>query len=88
MLKDKELNKLLMMAGLVSVSYGAYTLFINKKTSNASSSIKAQNITVEITRKIMQEIKHQLLISCISFAEGIKKHIGKQIPESEKTKVN
>lgn len=38
-----------------------------------------------LTRKIMQEIKHQMLIVTINFADGISKHTGKPDgnPESE-----
>ena len=58
----KELKNYLILAGVVGASYFAYNHFTQK------------TIPLKLTQKIAQEIKHQMLIVTINFAEGISKH--------------
>lgn len=62
----KEIRLYLLIAGALGISYGAYKKFTAPET-----------MSLELTRKILQEIKHQLLIVTVNFADGISKHVKK-----------
>lgn len=62
---NKELKALVLVAGALGLSYVIY----NKMNSPVI-------LDLGMTRKILQEIKHQMLIVTINFAEGIAKHAG------------
>lgn len=58
----KEVKNYLILAGVVGATYFAYNHFTQK------------TIPLKLTQKIAQEIKHQMLIVTINFADGISKH--------------
>jgi hypothetical protein len=62
---NKQLGSLLLVGGLIGAGYFAF----NK--------IVSEDLSLKMVRKITQEIKHQILIVTISFAEGCKEHYGK-----------
>ena len=57
-----KLKNYMILAGLVGASYIVYERF------------KQATISLALTQKIAQEIKHQMMIVTINFAEGISKH--------------
>lgn len=71
---DPQLQKLLLFGGLIGVGYLAF----NKYTEHA--------LPLNLTRKLVQEIKHQVLIVAINYAEGCKTHLEK-LKQSEASKI-
>ena len=57
-----DLRNYLIMAGVIGAGYALYNRYSTK------------TIPIQLTRKIAQEIKHQMMIVTINFAEGISKH--------------
>lgn len=57
-----------MIGGALGLSYYAF---------NHYTAGKIESLTLNQVRKLMQEIKHQILIVCINFTEGSKDSIGK-----------
>lgn len=64
-LMNKQLGSLLLVGGLIGAGYLAFNKIIS------------EDLSLKMVRKITQEIKHQILIVSISFAEGCKEHYGK-----------
>lgn len=64
---NKQLGGLLIVGGLIGAGY----LALNKLISSSG------DLSYKMVCKITQEIKHQILIVSISFAEGAKEHYEK-----------
>lgn len=80
-----DLKRYLIISGVLGISYMGFKYLTNIKSK---SSTEGRTITIEKTRKILQEIKHQMLIVCISFAEGIKKNMTQNISKEQEEKLN
>ena len=60
-MKD-SLKTYLLLAGALGTTYAVYNYFSQK------------TISLKMTTKVAQEIKHQMMIVTINFAEGVAKH--------------
>ena len=52
----------MLLAGALGIGYAAYRHYID------------ETVSLKLTQKIAQEIKHQMMIISINFSEGISKH--------------
>lgn len=80
-----DLKKYLIVTGVLGISYIGYTYLSNRKPKLTSG---GKTITLELTRKILQEIKHQMLIVCLSFAEGIAKNKAQKMTKEQELQLD
>ncbi len=64
--KDKDLIKYLAAAGILGLSYWLIH-YLSKKKKSATTPLN-----LEKTQKILQEIKYQILTTCISSVDAFK----------------
>jgi len=75
--KADNVVKYLAIAGTLGLSY----LLINFLSKPKG----APTLSLERTRKALQEIKYQMYSNCISFAEGVNTKLKAKYPENELT---
>jgi hypothetical protein len=66
--KTDPIIKYLTIAGGLAVAYFTLNYFSSPNLASRSTTL----ITLERTRRILQEIKYQMYANCISFSEGVK----------------
>ena len=59
-----NLRTYLILTGMLAVAYGSYTILNKPKTSM---------IPKDLTQRISQEIKHQVMIVCITYSKAMNK---------------
>jgi hypothetical protein len=63
--KDHQLVKYAAVGGVLALAYFILHYLSNRKET------KAKHLSLEKTKKLMQEIKYQMYANCVSFAEGV-----------------
>lgn len=71
---DSQLKTYLVAGGALLASYAILNYYFKEKV---------KSLSLDLTRKISQEIKHQMLIACVNFSEGIKTHVNSKIGAAE-----
>lgn len=71
------MQKLLLLGGLVGATFLAFNLYTREKE-------RKNVISLQQTQKLAQEIKQQMLVVTLKFAEGTKNSISKLGKESTK----
>jgi hypothetical protein len=73
--KDKNAWKYLTAAGVLGLSYFMINYFTNIKRS------KAKPLSLDQTKRILKEIKYQMLTTCFTYAEAVNMKANPKVPQ-------
>ena len=91
MSEDRNMLKIALAVGGLAGLALIYKSYFSESASTGSSLKTSANtsvLTVEKTRQLMQEIKYQMLVLCISFSEKIDKNILNFVPQAQRKAAN